>query len=291
VGSRARPARTRDDRNVGEAVSVNVLGPLEVRTGATVVPLEGLKRRQVLAVLAAARAETVGLDRLYEALWGRTRPRRHGPPCRATSRTSAAPSPAPSPWSPGRPATPSPSAGPSSTATASSASAPRAATTATPRCSPRPSACGGAPRSGTWPSCPACAARRCGWRSCAWSRPRSGSPPGWTPATAALVGDLEALVADHPLRERFWRQLMLALHRNGRQAEALRRAPTGRPCSRDELGLEPRRRRGARGPDPRRRPHPGRRRDGPDTTRPASEARPRSPPPRRPVVPPGSPRR
>ena len=54
-----------------------------------------------------------------------------------------------------------------------------------------------------------------------------------------LVGDLERLVAVHPLREVFWRQLMLALYRAGRQAEALRRATELARMRRNELGLDP----------------------------------------------------
>jgi len=54
-----------------------------------------------------------------------------------------------------------------------------------------------------------------------------------------LVGELEALVTTHPLRERFRAQLMLALYRSGRQAEALESYRGARRTLVDELGLEP----------------------------------------------------
>ena len=54
-----------------------------------------------------------------------------------------------------------------------------------------------------------------------------------------LVGELEALVAEHPLRERFREQLMLALYRSGRQAEALDAFQQGRRALVDELGIDP----------------------------------------------------
>ena len=54
-----------------------------------------------------------------------------------------------------------------------------------------------------------------------------------------LVGELEALVAAHPDRERPRRQLMLALYRSGRQAEALTVYRNTRQVLVEELGLEP----------------------------------------------------
>jgi predicted ATPase/DNA-binding SARP family transcriptional activator len=54
-----------------------------------------------------------------------------------------------------------------------------------------------------------------------------------------LVPELEALVAQEPLRERLRQQLMLALYRSGRQADALAAYQDARRALVDELGLEP----------------------------------------------------
>jgi DNA-binding SARP family transcriptional activator len=54
-----------------------------------------------------------------------------------------------------------------------------------------------------------------------------------------VVGELEQLVAEHPLRERLRGQLMLALYRAGRQAEALEAYQGTRRALVDELGIEP----------------------------------------------------
>ena len=60
-----------------------------------------------------------------------------------------------------------------------------------------------------------------------------------------LVSELRAAVADNPYREQLWGQLMLALYRSGRQADALETFQEARRVLGDELGLEP-------GPDLRR---------------------------------------
>src|SRR5262249_4368213 len=54
-----------------------------------------------------------------------------------------------------------------------------------------------------------------------------------------LVAELQAMVTEHPLRERFRAQLMTALYRRGRQADALDAYQDARRLFVDELGIEP----------------------------------------------------
>ncbi len=56
---------------------------------------------------------------------------------------------------------------------------------------------------------------------------------------AQLVGELEALVTEHPLRERLRGQLMLAFYRSGRQADALEAYQDARRALTEELGIDP----------------------------------------------------
>ena len=58
-------------------------------------------------------------------------------------------------------------------------------------------------------------------------------------AGSEVVGELESLVEQHPLREGLWTSLITALYRAGRQAEALAAYRRVRTALVDELGIEP----------------------------------------------------
>ncbi len=57
--------------------------------------------------------------------------------------------------------------------------------------------------------------------------------------SGVLVGELEAMVAEAPLREERWRLLSLALYRSQRQADALGALRRARATFADELGVDP----------------------------------------------------
>ena len=57
--------------------------------------------------------------------------------------------------------------------------------------------------------------------------------------SAELVGELVTLIAEHPFRERLRGQLMLALYRSGRQADALAAFRAAREALVEELAVEP----------------------------------------------------
>ena len=69
----------------GEAVRVDVLGPLRLRVDGRSVDVRGPKRRAVLALLALAEGRTVTVDQVVDALWPDDPPDPRAPPCTATS--------------------------------------------------------------------------------------------------------------------------------------------------------------------------------------------------------------
>jgi DNA-binding winged helix-turn-helix (wHTH) protein len=158
--------RRNDNGDVMTGIALNVLGPVEVRRGGALVAVEGLKRRQLLAVLVAARGSEVSAERLCEALWEGALPDSARASLQShVSRLRRALMPDQLIRAGG--------IGYAIDMGLVELDAARfddlAHAQRVPRKSRRsnaPLVSGGAPRSASSPNSPACAARRCGWRSC-----------------------------------------------------------------------------------------------------------------------------
>ena len=197
-----------------------ILGPLEARVDGRELPLGGAKQRALLALLLLQRNEVVSTDRLIDGLWGERPPATAlkvvTPMFRGCAGSSAAGG-----WSRGRPATCSSWIPWSSTSTVSRRWSSRRAGRSRRETRRRPSTAlrrglamwRGPPLSDLAfePFAQAAAPRLEEQRLAArrgppGGRPGRGSRPG-------AVGELSALVGEHPLRERMRAHLMLALYR------------------------------------------------------------------------------
>ena len=237
----------------GIAVEYRILGPIEVERAGRVAQLRGRGPRVLLCTLLLNRNRAVSVDRLIEALWGESAPptatktvqvyvsqlrkamaalggaaeqqlETHGHGYLLACGGGAG----------GRRPVPG---------------ARRAGTRATGGRRFRgggdapgggAGACGAGLRWPTWPTRRRRARRSLAWTSCESPHSRSASTPILDCGRhAELIPELQGLVGQHPTRERLRGELMLALYRSGRQAEAVNAYADARRALSEELGIEP----------------------------------------------------
>jgi SARP family transcriptional regulator, regulator of embCAB operon len=234
-----------------EAVEIRVLGPLEIGYGDAVIPVPGRKQRAVLAALAAASGRIVALDVLVHSVWGEESPdgaehslQQHVSSLRKLIAAAGHPDAA----------AVLQRRDPGYLLVNASIDSERFEKDAT--------AGFHASRDHRWKeACVLFVAALAQWRGDAFADARESLR---LTATATrldsmrltvkearfdallasgqanhIVGELEAAIADHRFHEPFRRQLMLALYRSGRQADALAAYQSARRILVDELGIEP----------------------------------------------------
>jgi predicted ATPase/DNA-binding SARP family transcriptional activator len=227
-----------------EPLEIRLLGPFEVVAGGTLAQVGGSKRQALLAMLALRRGRVVDVDALVEGLWGEELP---GAPRNAlhhhVARLRAA-------------------LGESSIVGSADGYALSDARVDAVRFEELLAETRGALREGdVRAASDAVAAALALWRGPAL---QGLTATAWFSAEASrlqtlhvdaleerfevalalgehreLTPALRSALADNPFRERLWGQLMLALYRSGRQADALETFQEARRALGDELGLEP----------------------------------------------------
>jgi DNA-binding SARP family transcriptional activator len=228
------------------AVDISILGPLELRTAGTAAALTGAKQRAVLATLALRPGRVVSVSDLIDSVWGDSAPdgaehslQQHVSALRKLLGDAA---PAIVTRSPGY------------VLDASTVDAEEFERTAT-----RGFEAAAARR---WRDAIACFEDALAlWRGAALADARDSERLSAAAArldenrlvalealyaarleaghSRELVAELEHLVAEHPFREGLRGQLMLALYRSGRQADALAAYQAARSVLVEELGIEP----------------------------------------------------
>ena len=232
-------------------LNLHVLGELTATRDGAVVDLGGRRQRAVLAALAMQRDQVVTADHLVDCVWGDHPPanahgalqayvshlrRRLEPDATARQREGVIARAGPgyvlrlrhrTPWThgPSRPR-----------------SSRRRARRRGTRCArSRPHCgCGAARRTSTTRGRRGPRRRSPGSPSCAAvARERLLGTRLELGEAQLVIGDLEALVKEDPLREERWRLLTLALYRSHRQAAALEALRRARTVLADELGVDP----------------------------------------------------
>jgi len=226
------------------AVRFSILGPLKVTVAGTEVEVAGPRERAALAVLVAQAGEPVSVERIADALWGDDQPRSSGKAVQnLVLRLRKL-------------------LGPNLIETRTGGYVLRSARESIDARRFEDSIAEGRDAAATDPAAALSAYRAALdlWRGTPLVELEEWTPAGserarleelrrsaWEEAadTALTLGDhrswvstLETMVTDEPLRERRWVQLMLALYRCGRQADALRAYQRARVAL-SELGLEP----------------------------------------------------